>query len=106
MTTFYLGVDLGQVRDPTTIAIIERVEPVLARFDYVSWLHRQEPMDPSYDIRHLERVPLGTSYPAIVRKVEDIVRRPEIRGRCTVVADGTGVGRAVMDLLREANLDC
>jgi hypothetical protein len=29
--------------------------------------------------------------------VGDLVRRPELAGRCTLVVDATGVGVAVMD---------
>jgi hypothetical protein len=57
-------------------------------------------------IRHLERVKLGTPYPQIVRRVREVTRSGALQGRCTLVADGTGVGAAVMDLLRDADLGC
>ena len=49
---------------------------------------------------------LGTSYVSVVRRVEEMARSAELRGPCTVVVDGTGVGCAVVDLLRESDMDC
>lgn len=42
MTHYYLGLDLGQRKDYTAIAVVEKEEPVLYRFDYVSWLRRED----------------------------------------------------------------
>jgi hypothetical protein len=97
---------MGQIKDPSAMAVVEREDPVLFRFDYVSYLRRQEKLETKFLLRYLERVPLGTSYPAIVSRVRDMVRTPELRGRCTLVVDGTGVGRPVVDLLRESDIDC
>jgi hypothetical protein len=57
---FYLGLDLGQAQDPTAIAVIER--------EAVPVTGIGTPDQPRYTFmgRHLERVKLGTSYPAIV----------------------------------------
>ncbi len=105
MTNFYLGLDLGQRKDYTAIAVVEREEPVMVRFDYVAWLRRETKLEARFSVRHLERVPLGTSYVAITRRVRDMLQSAELRGRCTLVVDGTGVGGAVVDLLRETELD-
>ncbi len=51
-----------------------------------------------YEVRHIQRWPLNTSYPAIVRGVGALMATPELRGQ-TLVADATGVGRPVIDLL-------
>ena len=107
MTYFYFGLDLGQRRDPTAIAVVERTDPVLNRFDpQVYFSLRQADTEPRFAVRHLERIPLGTTYPDVVARVRDLTRRPEVAGRLTLVVDGTGVGRAVVDLLRQADLDC
>ena len=42
-------------------------------------------------VRHLERIPLGTTYPDVVARVRDLTRRPEVAGRATLVVDGTAV---------------
>ena len=99
---FYVGVDLGQKQDYTAIAVVERAE-IWAGRDAVSW----EPViEVRQSLRHLERVALGTSYQEVVRRVREVARSGELAGRCTVVADATGVGGPVMDLLRGAELGC
>ncbi|HZC06451.1 MAG TPA: hypothetical protein VE338_12515 [Ktedonobacterales bacterium] len=58
---------------------------------------------PRYEGVHLHRFPLGTSYPAMVRYVCDLLRTPQMRGQTAALAlDATGVGVPVLDLFREA----
>ena len=52
----------------------------------------------------LRRLPLGTMYTTVVEEVARVVRRPEMEGRCTVVADATGVGMPVMEMLRRSRM--
>lgn len=80
---FVLGVDLGQAHDFTALVVIERVEE-------------------EFHVRHIERLPLATPYPAQVDRVAEIVSSPELARDVLVAVDGTGVGRAVVDLLRAA----
>jgi len=56
----------------------------------------------SYDVRHIQRWPLGTSYPAIVSDVNALMARAPLLNRAPLVIDGTGVGRAVVDLFRQS----
>ena len=53
---YILGLDLGEAQDFTAIAILEQGRPLGARHAH-------------YKVRHLERPPLGTSYPAIAYRV-------------------------------------
>jgi hypothetical protein len=85
---FYIGLDLGQRRDHTAIAVIQKV------------------VSQRLLVRHLERVPLGTPYTAVVARAREIVQHPELRGQCALVVDGTGVGAPVVDGLRAARLGC
>jgi hypothetical protein len=87
MTTYFIGVDLGQRQDHTAIAVIERAEGLMM-------------------VRHIERVALGTPYPMVVASLREMVCRKEVRGRCALVVDGTGVGAPVVDMLRGAGLGC
>jgi hypothetical protein len=96
-THYYLGLDLGQAQDFTAICIAERTELVRGNL-------AARP-GATYQVRHLERPALGTPYPAIVARVRELVGRQPLRGQVTVVADATGVGAAVIDLLRDAHLD-
>jgi hypothetical protein len=81
---FYIGVDLGQARDPTAIAIV--------RLDGAD-----------YQVGHLERLPLGTPYPAVIGNVRRLIDR--LPGKACLVIDATGVGRPVADLFKAAGID-
>ena len=80
---YVVGVDLGQTADYTAITILEERE------------------ENSYDVRYLERL-RNTPYPSIVRRLDHLVKRlPE---RPSMAVDATGVGRPVIDMIRDANL--
>src|SRR5882672_6014040 len=100
---YFVGLDLGQSRDDSALAVVERAEIVLDEMDRVTYERRRERR---FRVRFLERAPLGTPYPDVVERVRQVVRRPALAGRCTLVMDATGVGAPVLDLLRRANLGC
>ncbi len=106
MNDYVMGLDLGKRVDPTAIAVLERIVPS-KQFEW-SPHSAPRPVDSEdrYAVRHLERIPLGTSYPDVVERVRDLTRRPEVAGRLTLVVDATGGGQVVMDMLRRADLDC
>lgn len=90
--TYFVGLDLGQARDYSALAIVERHKGV----------KRDEP---SLAVRHLHRYELGTPYPAIVADVAAMLgREPLSERKPTLVIDGTGCGAAVVDLFRNAKL--
>ena len=93
----FIGLDLGQKRDHTAIAVVEREEKRLAWMDSMPQCMR---------IRYLQRIPLGTPYTKVVEQVGEIVRHPMMGGRCRLVADAPGVGAPVVDLLKAAHLNC
>ena len=106
MPRHIIGLDLGQTRDFTALAVLEK-SPL---FDPKGYLVR----DPDgrlldvYDCVHLGRYPLGTSYPAIVADVAALTRRSELkpaRGDSLALAiDQTGVGGAVVDMFRQEKM--
>jgi hypothetical protein len=102
MTRYFVGVDFGQCRDFTAMAILERVE-VEGEWDGAAFARQKAR---ALRLRYLERLPLGTPYPEVVERVREIVRSGELLGRCHLVVDATGVGRPVVDLLRRAGLGC
>lgn len=62
-----------------------------------------DPAGVRYNIANLERIPLGTSYPDIVRRTGQYLERLNHEVTSPQLAiDATGVGRAVFDLFREA----
>jgi transposase len=98
---YFIGVDLGQKHDFTAIAVLEFRDGGPPHF-----LTPYDVPKSAYDLRHLERIALGTPYQRVVRRIAAITRTPGIAGRCTVVVDSTGVGQGVAEMLRDANLDC
>ena len=99
---YYVALDLGQAMDFTALAVLERLVTLGPR-DMATYEWRKEV---SLRLRHVERMSLGTSYPAVVERVRGITGSRELEGRCELVVDGTGVGRPVVDLLRGARLGC
>ena len=55
---------------------------------------------PRFDVRHIVRFPLGTAYPFIVDTVAELLRQPPLTD-ADLVIDGTGVGRAPVDMFRQ-----
>jgi hypothetical protein len=81
---FVIGVDLGQASDYTAFAIL------------------QEKTERTYDVRHLERH-RQKSYPSLVERLKEIVLR--LGERTLLAVDATGVGRPVVDMIRDAHID-
>lgn len=105
---FVIGLDLGQAKDYTALAIIEPVLPPPTRvIDPESGRERLvKPKErPALHVRHLERFPLGTRYPKIVTAVgERLHALPTGEQRPALIVDKTGVGAPVVDLFVEAEL--
>ncbi|MEP0324567.1 hypothetical protein [Bauldia litoralis] len=99
-----VGVDLGQSTDPTAIcALHHRVVPLDNWKPKGGGVWRQAATH-HFDVRHLERLSLGTSYPAQVQHVVNLMGRPPLNAGATLVIDETGVGRPVGDLMDDARL--
>jgi len=100
---YFVGLDLGQARDYTAAAVLERRETILPERNPVTWeLARR--LD--YFVRWAGRLPLGTPYLEVAERIGQIVRSPALAGRCSLVVDATGVGCGVVELLRRARLGC
>lgn len=105
---FFAGVDVGQVNDPTAIAIVERVTPEpnlreLPEVQHEAARKAAKAMPLRFDLRHLERIQLGTPYP---QQVEQVSARLNDHRLCDVSTflDMTGCGRPVFDMFRQARL--
>jgi hypothetical protein len=93
-TFITVGVDVGQLQDPTAISV-------------VAW--RPDPADGTRriaQVRHLERLPLRTTYPDVARRIDSLLinltnvvypATPEL----IVLVDVTGIGRATFDMIQE-----
>lgn len=91
-----LGLDLGQAADFSALCALQRKE-CLGPF-----LPQSRP-NKYYACLGLKRWPLGTSYPNIVKEVEDLTKKAELQDAFLIV-DASGVGRPVIDMLKEAHL--
>ncbi|GAB5519709.1 MAG: hypothetical protein RhofKO_19600 [Rhodothermales bacterium] len=92
---YALGVDLGRERDYTALVLIEE---------------RGEAERPAGGaardkkhllVRHVERLPLGLSYPVLAGHVKDVhcAAEQKLASPVACVVDRTGVGQAVSDML-------
>jgi hypothetical protein len=81
---FYISVDLGQAADYTAISVLEKISEDIGH------------------IRHLERLTLGMPYPEQVSRVKGIF---DSISDAQLIVDYTGVGRPVVDLMREVELN-
>ena len=100
---YYVGVDLGQRRDPTAIAVVEREEVAGSRRDPVTWALEKRTV---YAVRYLERMPLDLCYVDVVERVGRLVRNIRMVTKCELVVDATGVGAPIIDMLRRAKMGC
>src|ERR1035438_3461041 len=64
-----LGVDLGQRRDYTALAVVESLR-VKTGFDAERWT---DVFEEQVAVRHLERLPLGTPYTDVAERIEEMV---------------------------------
>lgn len=101
-TAYFVGLDLGQRNDPTALAVLEWRQWDGPR-DAVTFEPRRET---ALSLRHVERVPLGTSYPDVVARVAEVMRSRQLAEgeRRHLIVDGTGVGQPVVDLLNAERL--
>lgn len=104
-----VGVDLGQSTDPTAICVMHhRIIPAGDRDSDWTPLPKarawRQNRSEHFDVRHLERLPLGLPYPEQVERVAALLTRPPLDAGATLVIDETGVGRPVGDLMDRARL--
>jgi hypothetical protein len=118
---YICGLDLGQANDFSALAVV-KYTPAWDGED--EWGGRSAPTPPRYDVVHLERYELGTPYPAIVGHVAGLVVRRELRPwhqpepdpgtvsvravqspRVALALDATGVGRVVVDMFIQADME-
>ncbi len=80
-----IGLDLGHANDHSALAIIEQDQH-----------HRV--------LRQVSRLPLRTPFGEIVNRLGRIARSPDLAGRTTIVADATGLGAPVIEMIRTAKI--
>lgn len=106
MSEFFAGLDLGQAQDYTALSILERLTTRYGRLEWAEYGGPPPPVPARYELRWLERFPLGTSYPLQVKRVVALLEQPPLQGNVRLGVDYTGVGRPVVDLFRDSALTC
>ena len=81
---YFVGLDLGQARDYSALAVLE-----VEGFGLHAILR----------VRHLQRWKLGTSYPQICEETYVLLHREPLQS-APLIVDATGVGRPVVDLFK------
>lgn len=103
---------MGQAQDYTAICVVEaaRSEEKRTLADLAPDLRVQRERENGFysppvgfQVRHLERLALGTTYPRVTERVAEIVGRLPSGGWLLAV-DATGVGAGVVDILEQAAL--
>jgi hypothetical protein len=100
---YVLSIDPGQSSDPTAIAILDAQVSGTDKWRLVRGASKNllyEDKAERFHVRHLERMPLGTSYVAIADYIHQMLQRDPLNQDCVdVLVDNTGVGRAFADVL-------
>ncbi len=116
MPDYIIGVDLGQAHDYTAISVLERHTRETGRTMPTAkarpvWGRETQPRpqtESTYQVRHLERLKLGTPYPDQVARVLAVIEQVKTvqagSGTPAIVVDQTGVGRPVVDMLTKAGV--
>ncbi len=113
MRQLFVGVDLGQAQDPTAITVAEHFSvevgegkmsfPIFGSGGRV-YQQREPILEHTFHVGHLERLPLGTSYPDQVKRVKELL--DQLKGdEVRLIVDATGVGRPVVDIMRKEKLE-
>lgn len=98
---FIVGVDLGQAADFTALSVLQRVpkETGRSRETFLGFgeVEQEREYDDHFHLRYLERLPLHTTYPVVVSRVQDLLIKAGPGARAVV--DATGVGRPVVEMM-------
>lgn len=111
-TPVCVGIDVGQLHDPTAISVVEVLQKHTGKFRYGEvmpahfdaqgqWIppYDADPvMASEYMVRTIRRLPLGTSYPDVAFHIADMLCNPLFARRdVRALIDVTGVGRPVYE---------
>lgn len=113
-----IGVDVGQIHDPSAVAVAEVAQVHTGKYRYDKRFHvpahvdehlifhKAQDAEPvlrsEYTIRYIQRLPLGTSYPDVAEFLAEMLCNDRFAHRdVRCLIDVTGVGRGVYDLLKQ-----
>jgi hypothetical protein len=97
---YIFGLDLGQAQDYSALVLVERTPPRLDEAPFKVPVK----IPASYAVRYVHRWQLGTDYVQVVHDVAHRLARSPVEGQAALVVDRTGIGQAVVDMVRKAGL--
>jgi hypothetical protein len=104
---YIVGCDLGQANDFTALCVLEKWRDSSTTVQQKGF----EPPESTtvvrnvFHLRHLQRLKLGTGYPAVVDIVSTMLKAlPPAKQAPALVTDATGVGRPVIDMMQKSGL--
>ena len=95
----YVGLDLAKEQDRAALVVLEYWWRYTGRRDAVSWDYERV-LD--CRVRQVRQFELGTSYLDVVKETVRVFDHTVFTYGATLVVDATGVGAAVVDMLRQA----
>lgn len=111
-----VGCDIGQIHDPSAMCVCEVSQHFTGKYRQVgkqtlghhdpkgNWIPPtgiEQVMRSEYTVRHITRLPLGTSYPDVALHIAGMLSKDLFQKRnVRVLLDVTGVGRPVYDDLK------
>jgi hypothetical protein len=105
---FIVGLDIGKSQDHTALAVVRHTItqlPVLAPPLYADPTTYCEKIVQRFDLVHLQRLPLKMNYVTQGMAVRAILsREPLASGKTQLIADSSGVGEGVLDLMEAQGL--
>lgn len=100
---YTIGVDLGKSRNHTALVVLKRAWHPGTAAEFIASGTRGYQGEYRHTLVGAERLSLGTPYPRVVSWVKSVAA-PLGEELGTIVVDASGVGSAVMDLLRRAEM--
>jgi len=88
-----VGCDIGQSVDCSGIVVVSSYVPEPTHVD--------DRPEMRHRVRWVEKIPLGTGYPAVVERIVTVAEAAAYHGPPVIVLDATGVGRPILDMLRQ-----
>lgn len=106
MKQYIVGVDLGRDTDPTAIVVgeDEGVPVGITKQDGGGGFLEEKAINRFLRVVYIEQIPLKTNYIDIARRLAAITNHSLLAMRAEMYIDATGVGRAVMDILRNEQI--
>jgi len=107
---YVIGLDIGQVKDYTAVVVLGRKYRVPQREAHEVIINDRpvrsfhDRYQAIFDLRHCERIPLGTTYTKVIDRLRIILQTPDLYSKSALIIDATGCGRPVFEQFIKAKI--